>query len=233
MSLQKMLEYQKIDIAYYRQEKELKESEERKRAALCYNKFVECNNALKELAAQLNGYFKALQKLEAKLAETKSTEDELRSKLESLHSEEDFEQYEIQLNEYEKSVTELNKEISKVLKSISDASVQNRSLNDKMDALNREYLLSTQSYNKKKAEFDERTKPIRETLETLAKEIEAEYLKKYLELRKNKKMPAFVCYMEKNCGACGMDISIEVDKKLQKTGDVAECPHCGRIVYKL
>ena len=54
MSLQKMLEYQKTDITYYRREKELKESEERKRAVLCKNKFIECNNSLKELSQQLN-----------------------------------------------------------------------------------------------------------------------------------------------------------------------------------
>ena len=232
MSLQKMLEYQKKDIAFYRQEKDLKESEERKRAMLCKNKFIECNASLQELAKKLKGYFAALQKISSKLSEIEALKEGLSLDAE-MKTEEAFSEYESRLQEYEKQVNDLSKEFSKVTKAITDASAQNRSLNDRMDALNREYINSTQAYNKKKADFDEKTKPIRDELDAIAKEIEPNYLNRYLELRKNKKMPAYVCYMDKNCGACGMDISIEVDKKLQKPGDVAECPHCGRIVYKM
>ena len=232
MSLQKMLEYQKKDIAFYRQEKDLKESEERKRAVLCKNKFIESNNALQELAKSLKGYFASLQKISARIAEIEAMKEELSANTE-LKTEESFSDYENRLLDFEKQVNELSKEFSKVTKAISDAAAQNRTLNDRMDALNREYMNSTQAYNKKKADFDAKTKPIRDELEAIAKDIEPTYLNRYLDLRKNKKMPAYVCYMDKNCGACGMDISIEVDKKLQKSGDVAECPHCGRIVYKM
>lgn len=233
MSLQKMLEYQKTDIAFYRREKELKESDERKRAMLCKNKFIECNSILKDISQQLSGYYKSLQKLEAKFAEVEELKKDLNDNIDAFETDEDFNAYEEKVAEYEKALAELNKELNKITKSISDASAQNRSVNDKMDALNREYLLSTQAYTKKKTIFEEQTKDIREKLENLSKDIEPAYLKRYMELRQNRKMPAFVPYMDKNCGACGMDISIEVDKKLQKSGDIAECPHCGRIVYKL
>lgn len=231
MSLQKMLEYQKTDLIYYRQEKELRESEERKRAVLCKNKFIECNNSLQELSKSLTGYFAAMQKLSAKLTETEEMKEQLSAETE-FKTEEDFVQYENQLQEYEKIVNELSKEFTKVTKSIADAAAQNRAINDKMDALNREYMNCTQAFNKKKAEFEAKTQDIRKTLDNLAKEIEPNYLKQYQELRKNRKMPAFVPYMDKNCSACGMDISIEVDKKLSDPGNIAECPHCGRIVYK-
>ena len=46
-------------------------------------------------------------------------------------------------------------------------------------------------------------------------------------------MPAFVMYSDGNCLGCGMDISVEVDKLITKIGDCAECPNCGRIVYKI
>lgn len=233
MSLQKMLEYQKTDITYYRREKELKESEERKRAILCKNKFMECNSMLKEIMQQLAGHYKSLQKLEARFNEVDALREDLSANVDGFTSEEEFISYEEKINEFEKALAELNKELNKVTKAIADASVQNRTINDRMDALNREYLLSTQAYNKKKSLFEEETKEIRNKLDTIAKEIEPSYLNRYMELRNNKKMPAYVPYMDKNCGACGMDISIEVDKKLQSTGDVAECPHCGRIVYKL
>ena len=232
MSLQKMLEYQKTDLVYYRQEKELRESEERKRAILCKNKFIECNNSLQELSKALAGYFASMQKISAKLTETEEMKENLSAETE-FKTEDDFAQYENQLQEYEKIVNELSKEFTKVTKSIADAAAQNRAINDKMDALNREYMNCTQAFNKKKAEFEAKTQGIRKSLDNIAKEIEPNYLKQYQELRKNKKMPAFVPYMDKNCSACGMDISIEVDKKLQDPGNIAECPHCGRIVYKM
>ena len=77
----------------------------------------------------------------------------------------------------------------------------------------------------------EKAKPIARQLQAIKKELDEAMLKKYLELRNAKKMPAFVVYNAGNCGACGMDIAIEVGRKLNKSGDMAECPHCGRIVF--
>ena len=48
----------------------------------------------------------------------------------------------------------------------------------------------------------------------------------------NIRMPYVVEYQDGSCMGCGIEIKTEVEAKLQKSGDIAECPNCRRIVYK-
>ena len=233
MSLQKMLEYQKIDYVYYRQQKELNESIERKNALTCKDRFNKQVDAFTTLREQVKNNIIALKNAEGKLAELDKMKARLDERMKTLESDEDFAEVGAQLDEYDKAVAELNKEVTRITKTLDEASFQSRRIVENMEELNKSYQENIQSYSQKKALFEKNTQSTRETLAELAKDIEPEYMQKYTELRNARKMPAFVSYEKGNCSGCGMDISIEVDKKMVNPGDVAECPHCGRIVYKL
>ncbi len=232
MSLQLILDYQKIDLGLYQKEKELLKSEEIKIVVFCKKRFGDCTEELKQLKQLLASHYKSLQQITERLTEIEETKKEIES-ITEFSEEEDLTDYALRIDEYENALQELNKNYMKIVKDIEDVAAKNKELNENMDRLQRQCDRAIQTMNEKKASYYQETKEISAQLKELQKRIEPEFFSKYKYLRDNKKMPAFVCYRVPNCGACGVDIRLEVEKKLLKSGDFTECPHCGRIVYLL
>ncbi len=234
MSLSKILDYQKKDLVLYRREKELAESNEAKRALLCRKAFNDADNSLNDLKQTLDSYYRALDELSLKAKNAEEIKHSLFSESETLGTDEEYAAFEKKLEEFDKFVGDITKEIAKITKQISDVAVQNKTTHDKLFVLNREYVISKTKFIAQKDAFEKEAEPVRKQLEEITKDIDAKLLEKYNAIRAAKKMPAFVPFMDgTNCGACGMDIGIEVGKKLVNSGDMTECPHCGRIVYKI
>ncbi|MGN1043032.1 MAG: zinc ribbon domain-containing protein [Christensenellales bacterium] len=231
MELTKILEYQKIDMGVYRQEREFNQSKERELLFRCKKTFEEKKVALANLAKELDNTLLVINKLTEKLGELSADEWE-NFDVDSLSSEEELLKAEKRFNEFESKITEINKELSKAIKREEEIAAENKRINDAMESLNTDYMHISAILEKKKAEMVEKIKPALIQLKSIAPQLDKSLYEKYIELRKGKKMPAIVVYNEGCCGACGMDISIEVNKKLVEKGDIAECPHCGRIVYK-
>ena len=88
---------------------------------------------------------------------------------------------------------------------------------------NTEPLRRTTTPNGKR--YAKKLAPLIKKLDQLKNGIEPELIKKYYDLRKNRKMPAFVEYADGNCAGCGMQISIEVGPKLHKKGIMPNAPN--------
>ena len=231
MELAKILQYQKIDMDLYRLEKEYSQSKEIERKRKIVKLFEDKKEALNKLSIELDELLLQVSKLDAKL-------DSIASGAitginpEQAADEEALALLERNFNKCEEEIAAQNKELNRILKRINDINNENRRTNEEMIQLNNEYKVVNAALEKKKAEMLLKAKPIALQLKNLLPEVEGPEFEKYKEIRKNKKMPAFVVYHDGNCGACGMEIAIEVGKKLVKVGDIAECPHCGRMVYK-
>lgn len=232
MELTKIIEYQKIDMDLYKLEKEYSQSKEIERLYRCKKLFDEKKDALVKLSKDLEEALAQSTKISEKIDSTAISEIE---EFDPENSEDlvALEELESDFAGYEDEVQALNREVNRILKKINEINFDNKRINEEMASINNEYKVVNAALEKKKAEMLEKAKPIAVKLKSLAAQLDEQAFAKYKELRKAKKMPAFVVYHEGNCGACGMDISIEVDKKLLKSGDLAECPHCGRVVYKL
>ena len=74
---------------------------------------------------------------------------------------------------------------------------------------------------------------IEKRLKAIAKDVEKEFIDKYIALKKDKKIPAFVKFDSKvhMCSGCNMELSADTLSKLKKQGDWTECPNCGRILF--
>jgi len=101
-----------------------------------------------------------------------------------------------------------------------------------LDNISREHAAAKNALDMKRNQLLGSAKPITEKLRVMGESIDPKLFEKYRALRASKKMPACVPIQDGNCLGCGMNIQIEVEKKLTKEGDWAECPNCGRIVYK-
>ena len=231
MDLKKILEYQKIDMDLYRLEKEYSQSKEIELKNKVIKLFEKKKEVLNNLSADLDDLLLQVSKTETKLDELTGR---VSAEIEPDKATDENSIIAIEKNfaRYEEEVIALNKEIDKLLKRINDLNVDNRKTNEEMISLNNDYKALNVALEKKKNDMLVKARPIVIKLKEILPSVEGPEFDKYKEIRKAKKMPAFVAYQNGNCGACGMDIAIEVDKKLVNIGDIAECPHCGRMVYK-
>lgn len=233
MAISDIIKYQKLDLTLYNLEKDYIQSTEIKRVYNCQNMYKARLDALVKLNKELEELYVQLTKLEAKFDEVDADKANYNVKFEEFTEIKEFEDYERNLAKYEENLINVNRDVSRIIKRISEINAENKKLNEQMDSLNNEYAKASNILSAKKKEMKKSAEPMLIQLNEMSKKIEESMLASYKELRNAKKMPAFVPYLEGNCCGCGMNISIEVDKKVVKSGDYAECPNCGRIVYKL
>lgn len=233
MELDKMLQYQKTDIVVYRLEREYQQSKERELLVRCKKAFEDKKNTLIGLSKELDNTLATINKLSETIVELVKSGSEWNGfDANAVATEEELAKIEKEFADYEAKVTELSKELTKAVKKEDEIAYENKRLHEEMEVLNNDFKHLNGLLKKKEADMLEKAKPHVKILKTLVPDIDKKLFEKYQELRKSRKMPAIVPYNDGCCGGCGMDISIEVGKKLVNPCDLAECTHCGRIVYK-
>lgn len=234
MAISDIIEYQKLDLTLYNLEREYANSAEIKRVYQYQKLYKDRLETLVKLNSELEELYNQLARLDTKFEEIYAEKDAFFAVTFADFEEiSEFEEYEKKLAKYEENLINVNKDASRIIKKIAEINADNKKINEQMDKLNAEHGLASKVLASKKLEMQEKAQPIVDKLNERAKSIDEKILNAYKELRKVKKMPAFVPYKEGNCCGCGMDISIEVDKKISKIGEYTECPNCGRIVYKM
>lgn len=233
MSVQKILEYQKIDFNIYKKEKDFAQSSEIKRMATRKEEIKNKRDLLDTLASELDKSYALLNVLEEKLAEQDALNVDFETDFSEFTELKDFDKYEKNFAKYEEEVRNLVKDIQKTISKIAEISDNNKKINDQITKLVIDFnQAKNQAEEKRKMLFREAI-PFAKKLKEIEPDIEEKYLVKYKELRAKKKMPAFVPYVDGNCMGCGIGIEVEVGKNMNNLYDCAECPHCGRIVYKM
>lgn len=232
MAISDIIKYQKLDLTLYNLEREYSQSVEIKRVYHFQKLYKDRLDTLVKLNSELEELYNQLARLETKFDEINLERSAFEVDFQQFQEIKEFEEYEKSLAKYEDSLINLNRDVSRVVKRISEINADNKKINDNMDTLNKDHGVASQVLTAKKQEMQKSAQPILLQLKEMEKNIDKKMLNSYHALRKAKKMPAFVPYIDGNCCGCGMDISIEVNKKISKAGDHAECPNCGRIVYK-
>lgn len=238
MNIQIMLEYQKIDMQSYKLERDFYRSE----SYLKVNKLLQDASARKkdltDLSAELMKCYTQLKVLSAKLDEIDAERQKLAdTDFDCFTEEKDLDRFEKNLAKLDENFLVINREIARTVKRISDIAEKNKDLNELMDKYNIAVAKAQEVSNAKLEEVKKQRMPFVMQLKNI-RESQPDFEKselyiKYKSLRAKKRMPAIVPYNEGYCAGCGMEIGVEVNKYLKEKYDYTECPHCGRIVYKL
>lgn len=234
MSINKILEYQKIDMNIYKKERDFNKSDIVKKVSQYKAEAVNNNNLLNNLGAELENCYQQFSVISKKYEEIENAYNEmLKVDINEFQNLKDFEKYEKELSKLEESFSIISKELAKSQKKIIDIDNESKKLNELIS----KYLVACNKgkalINKEKEALIAEIKPELCKLKEMEADIDKDILEKYKALRKEKNMPAFVPYQEGNCLGCGVDIKIEVDAQLKNAFDYTECPHCGRMVYKI
>ena len=237
--LEKMLEYQKVDIELRRALDEIerndlnrKKEQARQEFAGAKNSVLETEKAAENIIAFYNSaekYFedasKKFEELENKLSETDENDEasrrEILSQMETLRD---------KMSELEKKLSEKKSKSDGVIKAYLDAQEKGKKMRDIYNNVK-------QKLDAFKEEKMPRINELEKTLASLESGIDKSVFETYKSITAERKYPAVVSARTSDggksftCSGCGLAISQKVkDELLEKS--VCRCDNCRRIIYK-
>ncbi len=232
MNIDKILEYQKVDMEFMKLEDEMRTSDiakkliayqgERKRA-------VEEVKRLNLIAEELFGNFENVSSSYEKI--TKEI-DEIQKNIGESTADDILDFYSKRLDQcvalldgHEKELDRIITELSRA-KSTFEAEMENA---NKAAALEKTYMVKFEEMKKSKMEDAKRIDAERKEI---AKQVDEELMRIYLDYKKRGKRPVFVPYLaESHACSCGVEVNAGVRGKMDNGELYCECPNCGRIMY--
>ena len=98
-------------------------------------------------------------------------------------------------------------------------------------AVQKQYAEASEVYKKFKESKQAEAVAVKKELDVLAKDIDAEVLKKYEIKRSERIFPILCPVKDGRCSKCGSELSLAGKEKIS-SGAVVECDNCHRILYK-
>jgi len=227
MNLDKILDYQKIDQEIYRIELDLLRSKEAARINVVKTQLGTAEAGLLKLNKEAEDLFRAVESFEHDISGVSPE----KGVTEGAGTIEKIEAAEQALNACLDSLSNIEKESRRAFDRLNSINKEAAKQYETGMYLSGELRKAKEEYGSLLAKFRTDNKDNFARLGELLADIDASLMARYKVLRDNRKMPAIVAYVNGNCVACGMDISIEVSEKLKNSGDIAECPNCRRLVY--
>ena len=229
--IQELLNYQAVDAGLRKIEQAIAGSEERKKY-LQSKKFLETVDEtlarLESRAAELNAFYAKINADSEKLRDALADYDHA---LEGSESREEIEylarkagELLDQLKKAEGDATRVSDEIDALVRNYGD-------LKKKTKAAQETYLEYGKKYKELKAGKAGEKEEIEKQLAELEKGIPAALMQRYAAKRADKIFPVLVKSNGLSCSACGMDISISEQSKLDNR-EITECENCRRLLYK-
>lgn len=229
-SLDGLVEFQEKDRELYKYEQEYSNSAAVKNYKILEKNVRDLRVLNLNLAREAEGVLSQIKDRCAEINKEIASNDNIPksyasfSDLEDLQTEETIlQQIVAKLDKYEKDVAYRKRRLDEI---INDARSNEQRIND----LIKKARIVAEQKKEAKATLLKEAGPLKKSLDEEAKSLDAEAYAKYTAIRQAKGLPVVVAMSGDSCGACGMDIRIEMQDLHH--GEGAECPNCGRIVYR-
>lgn len=228
--LTQMLEYQKVDADLRKIEQEIAASEERKKFMQA-KKFMESAgeklDAQEKRAIELKNLAKTLTAGYKELADSVTEYDSLEEMVEEGG---DIAFYRKNIQTLADRLRVLKGELAKLMADIESISADYKKMKDQTIAMQKQYKEYRVKFDELKNAHAAEVAEINAKLEKIAGEIPPEALAKYKAKRKARIFPVLAPLTGGRC-ICGLDFAIAQESKLAG-GNVVECDHCHRLIYK-
>ena len=230
-AIQELLEYQKVDGELRKLEQELAQSDERKKFVQA-KKFIE--GAREKLDAQ-----------EARAVELKKAKDSLAAQCEEMAKhiaeyadlDEMLEESGGDVSFYKKNALALAErlrgvkaELNKLVTDVEGAIAEYKKLKEQTIVMQKQYKEYNDKFKEVKSSRAAEADEITGRLNKIAKNIPEDLLSRYAQKRKERVYPIVVPLTGELC-ICGMELSVAQRGRLAG-GELIECEHCRRMVYK-
>lgn len=231
MNIDKILEYQAEDLVIYKADREYVNSIENRRYVDLRGKIAATSEQLVKYDREAGNIYKEVERLEGVLAayveKSKSTQ------ITGAKTLEHADRIEGNINALEDELNSIERDIKKCFQRLVDIAKEAKALHGKYVKLLNEAKIALEARNAKREEILKTIAPNGAKMQELKKKLDPKDYDIYMKVRQAKiKLPIVVEFNNGHCSGCGMEIGTEVGSKLQNSGDIAECPHCRRIVYR-
>ncbi|MDE7163500.1 MAG: hypothetical protein K2O44_05420 [Clostridia bacterium] len=226
-----LLLYQQKDSELLKIEQEIANSEERKKYVQTQSYLKKASEKLDKLEAQSQGIVAradALNKLYGEIAETLKDFEHLDELVEEGAD----------LSFYQRNASQIIEKIKSVKADINNIVALAKETTEEYQTLKKKVITAQNQYPELRNEYLEfkkarqaQTDEISKELEKLAKDLDAEVLRKYQAKRSERIFPIICEIKADRCSKCGIELSI-ADKEKVAAGKVVECENCHRILYK-
>lgn len=228
--LNELLEYQTVDAELRKIEQEIAASEARK-------KFVQAKKFMETAGEKLEAQDRravelrrTAQGLTVRYKEINDTIKEYASIDENTEDDGQVSFYKRSAQSLADNLRALKGEIQKLISEIEAACDEYKKMKEQTIAMQNQYKEYSEKFkevkNSRAAEVDE----INKRLKKIGDKIPAEIMEKYKMKRKERIFPILAPINNDRC-ICGMDFAIAQQSKLSG-GNIIECEHCRRFVYK-
>lgn len=233
MELQKILEYQTIDLKIFKMQKDLRNS-------LAGQNFNKASKLRTSVLEDLQKCVRESDEVLVMVDRFRMTYDKIANEMIDLDDALDtfdeakvIDQYEKKIDQYKKELVSIERELSKLSKKLDDYTKSSEESLIKLKKCEQVMIVSKKEIEKAKAAMMGEVKGYMSKLQELEKEIPADILTRYKDIKKLGKMPVFVPAAPdcKSCSGCGMEISNNETTALE-AGKLVDCPNCNRILYK-
>ncbi len=229
--IEKLLKYQAEDSKLLGIEREAANSEQWKnysQAKSFLTKAPEKLDAMDAKALELNSILEKLNKKYEEIAETLKDFENLDELVEEGADISFYKKNATQITERLKSI---KSEINALVKTIKEADEDYKALKKKTISVQKQYTEYSAAYSEYKKGKLEEMDAVKAELKKLAKDLDAEVLKRY-EMKRSERIFPIICAVKNDrCSKCGMELSI-VGKEKIAGGEVTECENCHRFLYK-
>lgn len=226
-----LLLYQEKDSELLKIEQEISGSDERKKYAQTKSYLNKASEKLDKLEAQSQAILKHLDALNASYAEISDT-------LKDFEHLDDLVEGGADLSFYQRNLTQIIEQIRALKGEIAALTSRAKETTDEYQTMKKKVITAQKQYPELHAAFQEfkkskqeQTDKITKELESLAKGIDPEVLRKYQAKRSERIFPIICEIKADRCSKCGIELSI-ADKEKVSAGKVVECENCHRILYK-
>ncbi len=229
--LQKILEYQKIDMEKFKMEKEIEENKDRIAVLKLQQNIKSIESTLIKMDKDVAEYKTFLKKLSDKISECSKKVTELVNRAEIAEKQDEFDDIMVNADKVMEIVLSYEKEADALKKKLD-------SLNKTYKELKNQYVENLGYHSEAKNKFNVYKKSIEpkaveliKRLDAASKDLSGDLFEKYKRLRNNKIMPAIVKLLgDSQCGGCFMELSVDCKTKLN-ANKIVECENCGRLIY--
>ncbi len=228
--IKQLLMYQQKDAELLAIEKEVANSEERKKYVQTKNFIKKASEKLDQLEGKSQELLGLMERLNKKYAEITDVLKDFEHLDELVDGGADISFYQRNASQITDTIKTLKADIANLSALAKETAEEYQTLKKKVIAAQKQYPVAQEAYqeynNSKKAAMN----AISAELNEIAKGLEEEVLRKYQTKRSERIFPIICEIKADRCSKCGMELSI-AGKEIVASGKVIECENCHRILY--
>lgn len=228
-----LLDYQKLDIKIGKIEAEVKKSALYKKVVKVRKYLLDSQKLIQKHEADITEINQGLKILLTQYNDCSETVEELSEAIENVDVESSIKEAQMLLRNAKQekaNLAKIEREILKSQKRITSIEDSLSKIAHNVPKYKTEFEQLKEKYDAELKEVNQKTAPLKKELKALAKDLDADNLKRYKAAKKSHPI-AVVLLDGKRCMGCNMELPSGMAKQIANSDKLMECENCGRLLY--